>query len=154
MKKIIILAALLPFLAPAQTYTGTVATAPVELRAGLGTGKVLSTHPDTAACVAAAEAAASKAATAKDSTATCRPAGGNVAIKFTPKPLPDPKPEDVWVQCALERQQGGCQFTGTREVRFGTSPTIVGRYAAKTVTGPTDCTNVVFGVVKESEECP
>lgn len=139
----------------AQTYTGTAATAPVELRAGLGTGKVLSTHPDTAACVAAAESAASKAATAKDSTATCRPAGGNVAIKYTPKPVPDPKPDVVWVQCALERQAGGCQFTGEREVRFGTSPTIAGQYASKTVTGPVACMNVVFGdpVVGVEKKC-
>ncbi|WP_428418228.1 hypothetical protein [Methylibium sp.] len=152
---ILVLAALLPFFTQAQTYTGTAATAPVELRAGLGTGKVLSTHPDTAACVAAAESAASKAATAKDSTATCRPAGGNVAIKYTPTPVSDPKPDVVWVQCALERQAGGCQFTGSREVRFGTSPTIVGRYAAKTVTGPVECTNVVFGdpVVGVEKKC-
>lgn len=149
---------LIPQVAQAQTKTakGTYTAIPAlpawEYRAGAGTGALLAGPFETLGlCNDAAEAAAAKADTAKDSTATCRPAGGNIVVKFVPVP---PKPEVTWVECAIERKSR-CEFTGTREVRFGTSPTITGRYAAKTVTGPTDCTNVVFGdpVVGVEKKC-
>ncbi|MBK4737571.1 right-handed parallel beta-helix repeat-containing protein [Noviherbaspirillum pedocola] len=44
-----------------------------------------------------------------------------------------------WVPCANE--WGVCNFSGTRQVRFGVN----GQYVYKTVTGPVSCTNDVFG---------
>ena len=49
----------------------------------------------------------------------------------------------TWAQCANEG--GTCNYTGTREVRYGTSPTLAGKYAALTLAGPTVCGNAVFG---------
>lgn len=138
----------------AQTYKTTAVEPQFVLKAGQGTGKALTAPGSWAACLSAAEAAALKAATKKDSVFTCDVVAGNVPIKFTAAPIPDPKPDVVWVECAVERKSE-CQFTGTREVRFGTSPTILGQYAAKTVAGPTACTNVVFGdpVVGVEKKC-
>lgn len=139
--------------AQAQTYKSAASEPQFVLKAGQGTGKALTTPGSWGACVSAAEAAALKAATKKDSVFTCDVVHGNVPIKFTP--ITDPKPDVTWVQCALERQVGGCRFDGSREVRFGTSPTIAGQYAAKTVTGPVECTNAVFGdpVVGVEKKC-
>lgn len=139
--------------AQAQTYKSAASEPQFVLKAGQGTGKALTTPGSWGACVSAAEAAALKAATKKDSVFTCDVVHGNVPVKYTA--IPDPKPDVTWVQCALERQAGGCQFTGSREVRFGTSPTISGQYAAKTVTGPVECTNAVFGdpVVGVEKKC-
>ncbi len=139
--------------AQAQTYKSAAAEPQFVLKAGQGTGKALTAPGSWGACISAAEAAALKAATKKDSVFTCDVVHGNVLVKYTA--IPDPKPDVTWVQCALERQAGGCQFTGSREVRFGTSPTISGQYAAKTVTGPVECTNVVFGdpVVGVEKKC-
>jgi galactose oxidase len=47
--------------------------------------------------------------------------------------------ETAWTRCANEDQV--CQFSGTRQVRYGAN----GSYAFKTATGTIDCTNAVFG---------
>ena len=45
----------------------------------------------------------------------------------------------TWTQCATEN--GTCSFTGTQQVRYGAST----GYVYKTMTGPVQCTNGVFG---------
>jgi hypothetical protein len=45
----------------------------------------------------------------------------------------------TWNQCATEG--GTCNFSGTSQVRYGTST----RYVTKSVTGPVACSNAVFG---------
>jgi len=45
----------------------------------------------------------------------------------------------TWTQCAVEN--GTCSFTGTQQVRYGA---ITG-YVYKTLTGPVQCNNAVFG---------
>jgi spore coat protein U-like protein len=52
---------------------------------------------------------------------------------------------------ACAKEGGTCSFSGTREVRYGTS-TI---YTSKVVTGPVACTNAVFGdpVVGQVKSC-
>ncbi|MFC5550704.1 hypothetical protein ACFPO9_19475, partial [Massilia aerilata] len=45
----------------------------------------------------------------------------------------------TWTQCATEN--GTCSFTGTQQVRYGAST----GYVYKTMTGPVQCTNSVFG---------
>jgi hypothetical protein len=45
----------------------------------------------------------------------------------------------TWTTCAGEG--GTCSFTGTRDVRYGTTD----KFVTKTVTGSTPCTNAVFG---------
>lgn len=121
--------------APAQTANVVGKTA---LRAGAGTGKDLSVHETVEACA--------KAPTV---------AGSYVCVTTVTVPTPTKPPEVAWVECSIERAAAGCQFTGTRAVRFGTSPTIAGRYFEKTVSGPTPCTNVVFGdpVVGVEKKC-
>lgn len=52
---------------------------------------------------------------------------------------PTPAPSTSWVTCATE--WGTCSFTGTREVRYGTTT----KYVTKSVTGPVRCSNAVFG---------
>jgi subtilisin family serine protease len=68
------------------------------------------------------------------------------AVSPTPTPVPvpavspTPTPTSVtWTKCAAEGQQ--CVFTGTRDVRYGTTTTFV----TKTFTGGVACTNGVFG---------
>jgi serine protease len=56
----------------------------------------------------------------------------------TPAPTPTPTPS-AWIFCANEN--GTCSFSGTREVRYGTST----KYVSKTFTGSTACSNSVFG---------
>ncbi|WP_428419927.1 right-handed parallel beta-helix repeat-containing protein [Methylibium sp.] len=46
---------------------------------------------------------------------------------------------ESWLQCAKEGQQ--CTFSGTLAVRYGTST----QYVTKTMTGPVNCSNTVFG---------
>jgi probable HAF family extracellular repeat protein len=48
-------------------------------------------------------------------------------------------PADAWIECAPEDQQ--CTFAGKRQVRYGASAT----YVYKTLAGPVQCTNSVFG---------
>jgi hypothetical protein len=48
-------------------------------------------------------------------------------------------PSTTWTACANEG--GTCTFSGTREVRYGTST----KYVTKTVTASTACSNAVFG---------
>lgn len=124
--------------AAAQTPLGK-----ATLHSGAGTGKPLSTHATSAAC---------RAAATKAGKWMCKEAFEVLAAPPAP-PASAPEPVVTWVQCAVERAT--CSFIGTREVRFGTSPTITGRYAAKTVTGPVACTNVVFGdpVVGVEKKC-
>ncbi|WP_212760946.1 hypothetical protein [Telluria aromaticivorans] len=60
----------------------------------------------------------------------------------TPAPAPAPAPAPTptgWTTCAAEWST--CSFTGTRQVRYGTAT----KYVTKTLTGPTICTNTVFG---------
>ncbi len=45
----------------------------------------------------------------------------------------------AWTECA--REGGSCSFSGTRRVRYG----LDGRYVYRSVTGPIDCSNEVFG---------
>ena len=44
-----------------------------------------------------------------------------------------------WTECAVE--DGTCQFTGSKAVRYGTSTTFV----TQTLTGPVSCSNATFG---------
>src|SRR5206468_4071310 len=44
-----------------------------------------------------------------------------------------------WVECASE--SGTCSFSGTREVRYGTSS----QYVTKTLTSGAACNNATFG---------
>jgi hypothetical protein len=58
----------------------------------------------------------------------------------SPTPSPTPTPTSVtWTKCASEGQQ--CAFTGTRDVRYGTTTSFV----TKTFTGGVLCGNSVFG---------
>ena len=50
-----------------------------------------------------------------------------------------PPPTVTWIKCANE--WGTCSFTGTHQVRYGTS----GLYAFQTATSSIECTNAVFG---------
>ncbi|OGB22804.1 MAG: hypothetical protein A3I66_12910 [Burkholderiales bacterium RIFCSPLOWO2_02_FULL_57_36] len=56
-----------------------------------------------------------------------------------PAPAPTPAPTETWTDCASEG--GTCSFSGTRQVRYGAN----GTYAYRTLTGPVQCTNSVFG---------
>ena len=67
----------------------------------------------------------------------------------TPTPTPTPAPPE-WTFCAEENQR--CNFSGTREVRYGAG----GTYATLTRTDGVECSNSVFGdpifgVVKRCE---
>lgn len=86
-------------------------------------------YPTRAECVAAVPVG---------TTQQCR---FRVTVKRTADPVPPPA--STWVQCATE--SGTCTFTGTREVRYGTSPTLTGQYAAKTLASPVGCNNETFG---------
>jgi hypothetical protein len=52
---------------------------------------------------------------------------------------PAPAPAASWTQCAGEN--GSCSFSGTRQVRYGAN----GVYVYKTVAGPVNCSNDIFG---------
>lgn len=45
----------------------------------------------------------------------------------------------TWSQCAIEG--GSCNYTGTKTIRYGAN----GVYTTKTLAGPVNCTNAVFG---------
>jgi hypothetical protein len=63
-----------------------------------------------------------------------------VAVPTSPTPTPTPTPTPVtWTKCATENQQ--CVFTGTRDVRYGTTTV----FFTKTFTGGVACNNSVFG---------
>jgi probable HAF family extracellular repeat protein len=64
------------------------------------------------------------------------PAGGGRTAKLLAEVV---QSETRWVACALEDQT--CDFTGTREVRYGANDV----YAYRTLTGPVACDNAVFG---------
>lgn len=70
------------------------------------------------------------------------------AMSPTPTPAPTPIPAVsptptptpvTWTKCASEGQQ--CAFTGTRDVRYGTTTS----FTTKTFTGGVSCSNGVFG---------
>lgn len=86
-------------------------------------------YPTREACVAAVPVG---------TTQQCR---FRVTVKRTADPVPPPV-DSTWVQCAVENET--CTFTGTREVRYGTSPTLSGKYAAKTLASPVACSNATF----------
>lgn len=59
-----------------------------------------------------------------------------------PTPTPAPAPEPVtstWILCAAEYEN--CAFSGTREVRYGTSS----QFVVRVLTSGTSCSNEVFG---------
>jgi hypothetical protein len=56
-----------------------------------------------------------------------------------PAPAPAPAPSETWTACA--NQYAVCQFSGTRQVRYGAN----GVYVTKTFTGSVLCSNSVFG---------
>jgi serine protease len=62
----------------------------------------------------------------------------NAALPST-APTAPAAPSTTWTFCAYEG--GTCSFSGTHEVRYGTSTT----YVSRIVTGSTACTNAVFG---------
>jgi hypothetical protein len=62
--------------------------------------------------------------------------GLSVANAVAPAPAPAPA---TWVNCATEG--GICNFTGTRQVRYGANNS----YAIQTATASIACTNAVFG---------
>jgi hypothetical protein len=57
----------------------------------------------------------------------------------TPTPSPTPAPQPAWTKCADEG--GRCNFTGTRQVRYGTTD----KWAYKVALGSIGCTNDIFG---------
>jgi hypothetical protein len=67
------------------------------------------------------------------------PAPGVVKQCDTAQATPTTTSPSDWAFCAREGSQ--CSFTGTRDVRYGAD----GRYAFKTLTDGTPCTNAVFG---------
>jgi hypothetical protein len=74
-----------------------------------------------------------------------RPVSGKLDIgayeaTTTATTSPTPTPSTVtWTQCATEGTT--CSFTGTREVRYGTTTL----YTSKVLTGPVACNNTTFG---------
>ena len=64
--------------------------------------------------------------------------------------VPSPPPPGDWVFCAWEA--GRCQFTGTREVRYGANSTFT---APRALTNGVDCNNNVFGdpIVGFTKQC-
>ena len=62
----------------------------------------------------------------------------NSTAASAPAPAPAPVTE-TWTACASEGAT--CTFTGTREVRYGTST----QFVSKVIAGATACTNTVFG---------
>lgn len=62
---------------------------------------------------------------------------------------PTPLPHNGWVFCAYE--DGRCDFTGTKEVRYGAFAT----HTYKTFSSGTDCNNTVFGdpIIGTLKEC-
>jgi serine protease len=73
-----------------------------------------------------------------DAAAAVNAAGGSSGSTPAPAPAPTPTPT-AWTFCANE--DGTCSFSGTREVRYGTST----KYVSKVLTGPVACSNGVFG---------
>ena len=63
---------------------------------------------------------------------------GTAVTAPAPTPAPTPAP-DTWVNCATEG--GTCSFSGTLQIRYGTSTNFVTR----TATGSIACSNDVFG---------
>jgi hypothetical protein len=67
-------------------------------------------------------------------------AATTVTTSPTPAPSPTPTTTTVtWTKCANEGQT--CSFSGTREVRYGTTTL----YTSKVLTGPVNCGNGTFG---------
>lgn len=117
-------------------YSATGTQAPVELRAGQGTGKLLSSHSTHDLCLRAAEDASKTAGSIKDLVYTCRAPAGNVTVKFSPIVAPAP----TWSKCADERTR--CTFAGRREVRYGDGASV---WVVRVHEGGVECTNDVFG---------
>ena len=138
-----------PAVAQTVTAKGTYTAIPADVvwnyRAGAGTGALLAGPFETLVlCVEKAEADAAKADTAKDSTATCRPDGGNVAVTF--KAAPPPPAVKVWVRLGPEKNAAGAIQTYTLAapalVRFGAGTT----WAQKQFpAGPVRCATAEFG---------
>ncbi|WP_428421950.1 right-handed parallel beta-helix repeat-containing protein [Methylibium sp.] len=124
-------------------YAATITNSTVEYRAGAGTGMLLSSHESTADCLLAVEAAAKKADLRKDSTATCRAPGGNVVVKYTAPVVVPTVPVATWTQCAPEGWH--CDFTGTRQVRYGSSATLAGAYVERSANATINCDTPTFG---------
>jgi hypothetical protein len=78
-----------------------------------------------------------------------RPVSGNLDIgayeavttttTTSPTPAPAPSTTETWTTCA--NQYAVCQFSGTRQVRYGAN----GVYVTKSFTGSVLCSNSVFG---------
>ncbi|MGV8823041.1 hypothetical protein [Methylibium petroleiphilum] len=128
------------------TYTAVPAPPAWEYRAGAGTGALLAGPFETLdLCNDAAEAAAAKADAAKDTKATCRPAGGNVAITFVAKPpvvVPPVvvPPAVTWVVVGPEK--ANYTLAGRYKVRFGTG---TGVWAVRVIEGSFSCGTTLFG---------
>jgi serine protease len=63
----------------------------------------------------------------------------NAALASATTPTPTPTTTVTWTTCATEG--GTCLFSGTRDVRYGTTTS----YVIKTFTGSVACNNTVFG---------
>jgi serine protease len=63
----------------------------------------------------------------------------NAALASTTTTTTTTSPTETWTFCAS--QNGTCTFSGTRDVRYGTTTT----YVTKTFTGSVACTSAVFG---------
>jgi hypothetical protein len=103
------------------TFTGT-----REVRYGAGTKWVIKTFKGSTACTNAVFG---------------DPINGTVkSCQFSSiDQTPAPTPTVTWTTCAQEN--GKCSFTGTREVRYGAGT----KWAIKTFTSSTTCSNAVFG---------
>jgi hypothetical protein len=70
---------------------------------------------------------------------TTTPTPTPTPVSPTPTPAPTAPTTTGWTACATEG--GVCNFSGTRQVRFGAN----GKYNTKSVTGTVACSNSVFG---------